>query len=112
MRAVKRAVVLCWVATLISGTASADLMRELARMEGYTIVHAGTVTGYINDDGEKEENTFRGCTHGRKLIIDNRYEVTCREYSYSYAYRPDIVILTNGPNARAIIDEEVYDITL
>ena len=99
------------VVALLSGAASADLMRDLSRMTGYTIIHTGTVTGYINKDGEKE-NDFEGCEHGRKLLIDDSYVVTCNTYNYEYAFRPDIVILTKNSSAKAIIEDEVYDIIL
>lgn len=92
-------------------SAGADLMRDLSRLEGYTIVHTGVVTGYINEDGEKEDD-FEGCEHGRKLIIDDSYVVTCNTYNYEYAYRPEIIILTKKTLAKAIIEEEVYDIML
>ena len=86
-------------------------MRDLKRLKGYTIIHTGTVTGHISEDGEKKDS-FEGCQFGRKLIVDYSFQVTCAGYSYSYAFNPDIVILTKGSSAKAIIDNEMYDITL
>ncbi len=104
-------VVFCGTTALLSGGASADLMSDLSRMKGYTIIHVGNVTGFVNDKGEKEDH-FEGCSYGRKLIIDYSYQITCNTYNYEYAFNPDIIILTNGPSAKAIIEDDVYDVTL
>lgn len=76
---------------------------------GWQIVYEGTVTGYVNENGEMEDS-FEGCEHGRVLIVDYDKSITCAEYSYSYAYRPDIVILSNGSSMEACIDDEMYDV--
>lgn len=99
------------LAALVAGPAWADLTGELSRLVGFTIIHAGTVTGYV-DRGGKVETDFEGCDFGRKLIIDETYSVTCASYGYHYAYRPDVVVLTKGSVGKAIIDGEVFDISL
>ncbi len=38
---------------------------------GYTVIHSGKITGYIDEDG-KRDDSFEGCEYGRKLIIDDR----------------------------------------
>jgi len=76
---------------------------------GYSIIFSGTVTGFINDDGQ-EEDSFEGCEHGRVLIVDYNKSVVCSEYSYAYAYHPDIVILANDYSWVACIDDDMYDI--
>ena len=95
-------------AVLVAGQAEAV---DLSSYVGYTIVHSGTVTGYIDDNGQ-EQSSFEGCDYGRILIIDYSYQVTCSSYGYSYAYHPDIVILKGSYGAVAIIDDDVYDISM
>jgi hypothetical protein len=36
---------------------------------GWQIIYAGTVTGYIDDNGV-EQDDFEGCEYGRELIVD------------------------------------------
>jgi len=91
--------------------ASADIMRELSRLDGYTITHTGTITGYIDEDGE-EQPSYRGCDYGRVLIVDDKLRVTCKEYDYNYASSPTIIILERWGRAIAVIDEEVYSVSL
>ena len=76
---------------------------------GWTIIYSGTVTGYIDEDGN-EESSFEGCEFGRVLIVDYTKQVTCQTYSYSYSYMPDIVVLNNGPSMEACIDDDMYDV--
>ncbi len=80
-----------------------------SNLVGYTIIHAGTITGYVDEDGTKDDH-FRGCKHNRKLIIDKRYVVTCISYSYHYAYRPDVAVLSNGGRLKLIVDDEEFDV--
>lgn len=75
----------------------------------WQIIHSGTVTGYIDDNGV-EQDSFEGCEWGRQLIIDFSLAVTCATYNYSYAYHPDIVVLSNGSSLAACIDDEMYDV--
>ena len=96
---------------VLAPVASADIMRELSRLDGYTITHTGTVTGYIDEDGE-EQPSYRGCDYGRVLIVDDKLRVTCKEYDYNYASSPTIIILERWGRAIAIIDEEVYSVSL
>ncbi len=72
-------------------------------------MYSGTVTGYINEAGQ-EVDEFEGCAYGRVLIIDYSKSVRCNEYQYSYAYRPDIVIMSNRHEIKACIDSEMYRI--
>jgi len=82
---------------------------NVSRYVGWTIIYSGTVTGYINENGE-EESSFEGCEYGRILIIDYNKQVTCQTYSYSYSYYPDIVVLKNGRRLEACINDDMYDI--
>ncbi len=75
---------------------------------GYTVVHVGTITGYIDENGSKKD-AFEGCQYGRKLIIDDQYIVVCTNYSYHYSYRPEVVVLSRGQSLKLIIDNEEFD---
>jgi len=95
--------------SLVSGSSNATCEMDVSKYVGWTIVHSGTVTGYIDEKG-KEHDEFEGCDYGRRLLVDYRYQVTCTSYSYTYAYRPDIVILSNGSSKIACIDDDTFDI--
>ena len=101
----------CKILSLIFITTSTTLACEvdISDYVGYQIVYSGTVTGYIDENGQ-EESSFEGCDYDRVLIIDYRKQVVCQEYGYSYAYMPDIVVLDNGSRRQACIDDEMYDI--
>lgn len=97
--------------TLVLATPASSLACkiDISRYVGWAIIYSGTVTGYIDENGQ-ETDEFEGCEFNRVLIIDNDKVVTCAEYSYSYAYHPEIVILAKGETMKACIDDEVYDI--
>ena len=97
-------------ASVIASEAAARCEVDVSDYVGWQIIYSGTVTGYINDRGQ-EEDSFEGCEYGRVLIVDYTKSVTCAEYSYSYSYMPDIVILANQYSTKACIDNEVYDVT-
>ena len=97
---------------VLSSAASALSARDFARYKGYTIVYAGTVTGFYdrNHRDKADSGNFEGCEYDRKIFLDDRYEVTCSSYGYSYGFRPDAVILSNGYSKKLIVDDDVYDI--
>jgi hypothetical protein len=86
---------------LFSGEAFADCDLDISDYVGWTIVYSGTVTGYIDPDGSQGDD-FQGCEYDRILEIDHTNAVRCTEYHYSYAYYPDIVILTRQSRAIAL----------
>ena len=90
-------------------TAEARCEVDVSDFVGWQIIYSGTVTGYINERGQ-EVDEFEGCEYDRVLIVDYSKTVTCAEYNYSYAYLPDIVIMSNGSRFKACIDNEMYDI--
>lgn len=102
-RAIPTSAVLAWMAAAAVGCEV-----DVTRYVGWEILYAGTVTGYVDDDGTTVDNYFKGCDYGRVLVIDGRRSVTCRSFSYSYAYRPQIVILSDGFNWEACIDDEMH----
>ena len=98
--------------TMLSSPLYASCEIDVSHYVGWGIIFSGTVTGYTNEDGEREDD-FEGCEYGRRLLIDHNKAVTCQTYSYSYSYHPDIVIL-KSPNGsyEACIDGDMYDISL
>lgn len=95
--------------TFFCSIAYADLADKLSRLEGYSIVKTGTVTGWQNSDG-KRGDSYEGCEHGRRLFIDDSFQVTCSEYFYEYAYRPTIVILAKSGRLKMVIGNDVHDV--
>ena len=91
--------------------ANAGCKIDIADYVGWEIIYAGTVTGYIDGNGNEAED-FKGCEYGRILILDDYKQITCADYgyAYSYSYRPDIVIMSNLYAKKACINDEVYDI--
>lgn len=114
-----RHIFLVIVASLFASTVDAWCTVDISKYVGWTIIYSGTVTGYVNEEGEQEDD-FEGCDHDRILIIDNSKSVVCVSYGYSYAYRPDIVILWKQHEMdgetydfyEACIDDEMYDIRM
>ncbi len=94
----------------MSMPAYADLADKLKRLVGYSIVHSGTITGY-QDQGKKPNDSFEGCEYGRKIFIDDVYRVTCTTYSYTYSYRPSVVIITMANSMKMVVGDEIYDIS-
>jgi len=66
---------------------------------GYAVVEETYV------DGE-----FKGCEYDRKIIFQNRRTFTCRTYSYSYSYHPEVHILKNVRNGdiKVLINDQEY----
>ena len=90
-----------------SAYASCDI--DISDYIGWEIIYSGTVTGYIDENGKKEDD-FEGCDYGRILIVDYNKQVICAEYSYSYSYMPKIVILSNGSSIKACINNNIYNV--
>lgn len=102
----------CIVATSVlafSANAAVPCEADLSGYVGWTIIYSGTVTGYFDENGEVQFD-FEGCDYDRVLIIDYSKVVTCSEYGYTYAYHPDILILSRGTSMEACIAGDMYDI--
>ena len=89
--------------------AEAGCRVDISDFVGWTIIYSGTVTGYIDEYG-REQHGFEGCEYGRVLIVDYAKQVTCADYSYSYSYFPDIVVISNGFRRKACINGDMHDI--
>ncbi|MCY4445420.1 MAG: hypothetical protein OXC02_03035 [Rhodobacteraceae bacterium] len=94
---------------ILAGAAKSGCEIDISEYVGWEIIYAGQITGYIDESGDIV-NRFRGCKRGRILIVDKDKTVTCNEYSYSYAYRPEIAVISNGYDRKACIDDEIYDL--
>ncbi|MBT1077106.1 hypothetical protein [Geobacter grbiciae] len=111
MRALIILVLLCF-----ASTAYADLADELADLVGYVIVDSKTIKGWYDDD-ESEEGAFKGCKHGRVIVFSDNKVLTCAEYGYQYAYRPNAVILAKEItyqgksfyDFKMVVGDEIYD---
>lgn len=87
---------------LFGAAGAASDLEDLAR-QGYAVVLETEV------DGE-----FEGCEHGRRIRFTNGLIFECNEYSYNYAYNPDVLILQHvrSGDIRVIIDHDEYEGTL
>lgn len=88
----------------------ADTASDLAEYVGWEIIHAGRVTGFIEENGKRSDD-FEGCEWGRKIIIDDRFTVTCTSYSYSYSYSPKAVVIRNGSRLQLIVGNNKYAVS-
>ena len=100
---------ICIAILLASSLTATACDIDASEFVGWTIIYSGTVTGYYDEDGQAKDE-FEGCEHGRILIVDYNSVITCAEYNYSYAYQPDIIILSNGSRLKACIDDDMYDV--
>ena len=97
------------LAVALATPAKAGCEVDISDYVGWEIIYSGTVTGYVDDNGQIEDG-FEGCERGRVLIVDRTKTVTCNEYNYAYAFRPDIVVMSDGFNFEAFIDDEMFEI--
>jgi hypothetical protein len=90
------------IALLVSSTVHASDLEDLAR-DGYGVVEETSV------DGE-----FEGCEHDKRIPLTNGLVFVCSEYSYSYSYSPDVLILEHvrSGDTKVLIDDDEYDGTL
>jgi hypothetical protein len=96
--------------TAASLGAQAGWERELSRLKGYTLIEVATVTGSVEKDG-KRKDSFEGCEYGRKIIFDYNKTLTCRSYSYQYAYRPEAFIFVKNGDYIMLIDGDAHDMS-
>jgi hypothetical protein len=95
------------LAALLAGSSAHAIdASDFSGLEGWTVA---AVTN-VRDD-------FEGCDFDKRIRFDNGWTLTCSEYSYSYAYRPDAVIFVKSIELRgrsywmvkALIDDEFYE---
>ena len=92
------------------GTLSSPALAEcdLDDVVGYTLLASKTIEGRI-DEGQREDD-FEGCDFDRIIVFTDGTGVRCATYSYSYAYRPDAYIFSNGISMKMCVDDEYYDV--
>jgi hypothetical protein len=81
-------------------------------LKGWTLVYSGKVTGYVEDDDfdKLKSYVFEGCDYDRAIILDSQYQVVCGEYSYSYHYNPQAIVVAKGGELRLIVEGKVYKV--
>lgn len=74
-------------------------LEDFAR-EGYAVIEETQVNG-----------EFEGCDYNKRIPFMNGLIFVCSEYSYSYSYMPDVLILKNinSGDTKVLIDDEEYD---
>lgn len=94
---------------LVASVSAASAYLDFHGLRGYTVIHVGTITGYIDKDGERKDD-FEGCDYDRKLIIDDNYTVTCTTYSYTYSYRPRAAVFSNGRSLKLVVNDTIFSV--
>lgn len=94
----------------IPSSVKADLVWELDRLVGYTIVEKKTIKGYLDKD-KKIKEEFNGCEYDRIIVFTDNTVLKCRSYSYSYSYRPDAIILSSGYSIKMVVGNDIYDMS-
>lgn len=92
-----------------SGAVRADTASVLRKYVGFTIIYAGEITGWRDENGKKGD-AFEGCIFGRVLVIDYSKQVTCSSYGYQYGYHPTAVFLKKGGSLKMIVEGDEYDV--
>ena len=66
--------------------------------------------GYAVLAETKVDGTFEGCDYDRIINLKNGLLFECKQYGYSYGYRPDVYILKNVKNGdiKVIIKDREY----
>ena len=113
-----KTVAIATLLVVVSFPVRADLASKLERLVGYVIEDSKTIKGWYDEGaGEKEEGSFKGCNHGRKIVFADNKILTCAQYGYQYAYRPTAIILAKQISYQGktfydfkmIVEDEVYD---
>jgi hypothetical protein len=81
---------------------------DLCEVVGYVVLACSNVVG-----------EFEGADFGKSVSLDNGMIFTFDEYNYSYAYRPDAVVLARNVNYQGrqlivyklVIEDETYEVT-
>jgi hypothetical protein len=81
------------------------------RLIGFKVVDVKTIVGYQDEDGSSGED-FKGCQYNRIILFEDNKILTCIAYSYTYSYRPDAVLFTNGSSWKMLVDGEIFDMRL
>jgi hypothetical protein len=80
----------------------------LDQFVGYTLLAKKTIKGFIQEGVENDE--FSGCDYDRIIVFDDRTGVACDGYSYSFSYRPDAYIWSNGSSMKMCVGSSIYSV--
>src|SRR5437016_4457807 len=69
-----------------------DLVDELGKFQGYTIVGTKRIDGYRDKNG-KISDDFEGCDFGRVIAFTDGTTLTCSTFHFRYSFRPTAAIL-------------------
>jgi len=88
------------------------------RTDGREVILIGRekVRGVIRDGSvirTKVKDTFEGCDYDKRIPLDNGLIFVCSTYGYTYAYRPDVmIIVVSGGLPEVYIKGKKYSGTL
>lgn len=88
------------------------------RADGREVIIIGNqkVSATIRDGSfvkTRVSDTFEGCDYDKKIKLDNGLIFVCRSYGYSYAYRPEVMIISvSGGAPQVYIKGKQYNGTL
>ncbi|MGN1150218.1 MAG: hypothetical protein ACI4SY_05885, partial [Sutterella sp.] len=84
----------------------------LQELIGYRLVWAGHVTGYFDTNNRDKTGSwaFEGCDWDRKIFLDDRYEVVCQGYGYTYAYHPEAALFDNGSSRKLLVQGRLFSV--
>ena len=102
---------LALVGFCMSQPAHADLASRLSRYIGYKIIDVKTIVKYIDRDDNETGNAFKGCNFGRIIIFSDNTSLRCMSFDFTYEYRPEAIILSDGVGYIMIVGEDVYEMT-
>jgi hypothetical protein len=85
------------------------------RTDGREVITIGStkISGVIHDGSvirTRVKDTFEGCDYDKRIELDNSLVFVCRTYRYSYAYRPEVLIVAiSGRSPQVYIRGEKYN---
>lgn len=84
---------------LLQNTPSlANLVDDLENLIGYSVIASKTVDG-----------DFEGCDYDKVIVFTDGTALSCDEYSYTYTYRPKVIILAKDrQNIRMVVGDKVF----
>ncbi len=75
------------------------------------------IVGYTAITSTQVEDDFEGADFGKRVSLDNGMIFVFNEYSYTYSYRPDVIIFAKAVTYQGraltiyklLIDDDLYD---
>jgi hypothetical protein len=88
------------------------------RTDGREVITIGSnkISGVIHDGSvvrTRVKDTFEGCDYNKRIELDNNLLFVCGTYRYTYAYRPEVLIIfVAGRTPEVYIRGQKYSGTL